>query len=139
MPVKSCKDCGVVKSLGEFYEHPRMADGHLNSCKECKKLYARSKPYDAEYERQRAQKPERKTKKLEYQRRLRVAHPEKYRARQLVSNAIRDGNLKRGQCEVCGMAGEAHHEDYSQPFNVRWLCFVHHRKAHGQTVARLSS
>jgi hypothetical protein len=27
---------------------------------------------------------------------------------------------------------EAHHDDYSKPFEVRWLCRMHHRAVHGQ-------
>lgn len=37
-----------------------MADGHLNSCKDCKKGYQRSRPYDKEYERRRNQTEKRK-------------------------------------------------------------------------------
>ena len=48
---KLCKDCGRYKPLSQFYEHPMMADGHLNSCKAYRKIYQRSRPYDNERER----------------------------------------------------------------------------------------
>lgn len=36
-----CKDCGSVKPLAQFYKHPQMADGHLNSCKACRNAYVK--------------------------------------------------------------------------------------------------
>lgn len=61
---------------------------------------------------------------------LRREEPEKYRARSAVSNAIRDGRLGRGQCEICCDWAHAHHEDYSKPLEVRWLCPKHHSEEH---------
>ena len=60
MKDKLCKDCGESKPLSEYYKHSRMADEHLNSCKDCRKGYQRSRPYDNEYERRRNQTEKRK-------------------------------------------------------------------------------
>lgn len=40
--------------------------------------------------------------------------------------------LKIQPCEICGTLNniEKHHEDYSKPLKVRWLCAVHHRDIH---------
>lgn len=62
-------------------------------------------------------------------------NPEKVKARRVLLQAIRRGKISRGACEVCGNLGQAHHDDYSKPFDVRWLCFRHHREiAHGQVT-----
>lgn len=38
------------------------------------------------------------------------------------------GLLVPKPCEVCGVVKvERHHEDYSNPYHVRWLCARHHR------------
>lgn len=39
--MKVRKDCGSVKPLAQFYKHPQMADGHLNSCKACRNAYVK--------------------------------------------------------------------------------------------------
>ena len=34
-------------------------------------------------------------------------------------------------CEICGNPKvDAHHDDYSRPRDVRWLCRAHHRQHH---------
>ena len=57
-------------------------------------------------------------------------NPEKRSAQVAVSNAIRDGRLERQPCEVCGEKAQAHHDDYSKPLDVRWLCPIHHGALH---------
>lgn len=60
--------------------------------------------------------------------------------------AIKAGLLVRQPCEVCGQKPErkswsglplneaetvvAHHDDYSKPLDVRWLCRQHHAEHH---------
>jgi ribosomal protein S27AE len=53
---------------------------------------------------------------------------------------VRDGTLvKLVFCEHCGNAcfTVAHHEDYSRPLYVDWLCGSCHRRAHGLPARRL--
>jgi hypothetical protein len=60
-------------------------------------------------------------------------YPERERARRLVTYAVKRGTLVRGPCEQaghgCGGQVQAHHDDYSQPLRVRWLCKRHHSEA----------
>ncbi len=48
------------------------------------------------------------------------------------SNAVRDGKLvKPKACQWCGVENkrlEKHHEDYSKPLEVLWLCAACHGK-----------
>lgn len=57
-------------------------------------------------------------------------NPEKKRAAVAVNNALRDGRLTRQPCEVCGARAQGHHDDYSKPLEVRWLCSTHHAAHH---------
>jgi hypothetical protein len=52
----------------------------------------------------------------------------KREAAKLVSNALADGSLAKRPCVVCGRRAEAHHDDYSRPLDITWLCRFHHRK-----------
>lgn len=48
-----------------------------------------------------------------------------------LDRAIKKGVIQRKPCEVCGDPNsDGHHEDYSQPLKVRWLCRSHHAKLH---------
>jgi hypothetical protein len=58
-------------------------------------------------------------------------NPIKYAAHVAMWNAIRSGVLVRAPCEKCGETNvEGHHDDYSKPLSVRWLCKKHHIEHH---------
>jgi len=53
------------------------------------------------------------------------------RAHTIVLRAVRRGLISRKPCEECGdPKSEGHHEDYSKPLDVVWLCRTHHRRRH---------
>ena len=61
------------------------------------------------------------------------SHPElKLQAKATVGYAIRIGELEKGPCRVCGVTKdvEAHHQDYSKPFEIFWFCRKHHKTWH---------
>ena len=140
MGSKVCRKCGTNKPILEFYAHAQMLDGHLNICKSCVKLRVRkhrfSHDHVREYDKRRYQDdPKRKRKMSENAKLWRIKNPDGYRAHYLVSNAIRDGRLKKMPCEICGdPKGHAHHEDYSKPLEVSWLCPTHHQRHHHADV-----
>lgn len=153
MAAKACFKCGESKPISQFYRHPMMADGHLGKCKECARLdVAANRQLKIaryrEFDKQRANRPDRVEARREYNRTPRgrkahaeackwhsKLHPDRARARYAVNNAIRDGKIQRQLCEVCGAKAEAHHEDYSRPLEVRWLCEPHHKARHRELKA----
>jgi ribosomal protein S27AE len=57
--------------------------------------------------------------------------PETLRVRRAAYYAIQVGTLTRQPCEVCGATKvDMHHDDYSAPLAVRWLCRKHHMELH---------
>jgi hypothetical protein len=56
---------------------------------------------------------------------------QKYHAHMKVHYATKNGILKRMPCEKCGNEkAQGHHDDYSKPLSVRWLCAKHHSEHH---------
>lgn len=85
-------------------EHPEVVE-------RCKKRWAENNP----------------EKIRESTRKYRESNPEKYAAHVAVGNAVRDGKLTKKPCQSCGAEEvEAHHDDYSKPLEVVWLCKPHH-------------
>lgn len=61
-------------------------------------------------------------------------YPDKERARKKLQRAVKDGYIKKKPCQLCGLLNsQGHHEDYSKPLEVIWLCPVHHRELHKHT------
>lgn len=70
--------------------------------------------------------------KRAYVNRFRAMNPEKARAHDAVKSAIVAGRLVRPTaCERCGITTnrplDSHHDDYSRPLDVRFVCRACHR------------
>jgi len=55
----------------------------------------------------------------------------KANARSYANTYQKRGKLIPKPCEVCGGKAQKHHDDYSKPLQVRWLCRRDHMKEHG--------
>lgn len=65
-----------------------------------------------------------------------LANPYLDEVHYVVNQARSLGWLTAQPCEVCGAPkAEAHHDDYDQPFLIRWLCRLHHRRHHAARKA----
>lgn len=135
--MKLCNTCELFKDESKFHKRKESNDGLSAKCKTCQKVY----------DKLRATAPHRKLAREIYaqteQGRLagnksKAAYakrnPEKIKAHSKVLYHIRAGNLVPQPCEQCGTENNihAHHDDYSKPLNVRWLCVVHHKQYHAK-------
>jgi hypothetical protein len=137
---KRCPRCKTVKPRSEFYRNRRQKDGLQCWCKPClieRKLDWCSK--NAETMREisrrhyRRHAEEIRAQKLRYSR----ENPDKVAARMAIKYALRRGDIVRQSCEECGEPNaHAHHDDYSQHMDVRWLCPTHHNRLHAEERSR---
>lgn len=88
--------------------------------------------YQRQLETSKEWKKANRERHAELARAYRHRNPEKLQAQNRLNYAVRSGVLERKPCEECGTANRvhAHHHDYSKPLDVRWLCYVCHKKAH---------
>jgi len=154
--MKKCFKCGIEKELYEFYKHKEMSDGHLNKCKECTKSdsnkhrkeniekireYDRNRPNHkkrVEINNERIKKlrlkgGEQYKKLIENSKKWRELNKNKINAQAKVCKAIINGTIvRKDECEKCGstIMIEAHHEDYSKPLDILWLCKKCHSNRH---------
>jgi hypothetical protein len=140
--MKKCFKCGIKKPLTEYYKHKKMADGHLNKCKECaKRDVSKNRECKVEYYREYdayryGVLNVRRESRADNLRRYRAENPIANAAHQMVSRAVKDGYLKKpDRCSSCSMftpsrSLHGHHQDYNMPLDVEWLCAACHATRH---------
>ena len=133
---KRCIYCKKTFPVTSFHKDKANKDGLCNRCKECSaeiaKKYAltvRGKTLrDAATRRSYFKRRE---ARLAYFKLWYKNNKKKKTAQQKVSKAKKAGLLKKSPCENCGKeTSQAHHDDYSKPLEVRWLCVSCHKRWH---------
>jgi len=151
---KTCPDCKKDKPLSDFYKDKQQKNGLKPYCKVCVKKQCAKHYIDNQdtlrkkciiWYRNNRKKVLIYHKKYYEKNKKRIlqVHTTYNKtiaknimcARNAVSNAIRNNKLKKQPCEVCGeLKVQAHHEDYSKPLEVNWLCKDHHSELHRKTI-----
>lgn len=144
MLTKRCFKCGETKMRGEFYAHRQMSDGLLGKCKDCTKADAKARrlvvlstPEGLAKERERCRRKAHRqahrsrSREVIQRARIKAVLAGKEKARSVLRRAVDSGRLVRLPCVVCGNPrSHGHHEDYSKPLEVVWLCAKHHGELH---------
>jgi hypothetical protein len=144
----TCKICGANSADVEFYARV------TSRCKECHKVKVREnraekieyyKAYDAKRYRE---DPRRREKNYAYaktdagrashnaaHKRWMDRNAEKRACHVILGNAVRGGRIvKPDSCSMCGAGGRihGHHEDYTKPLDVVWVCPNCHAAIHAK-------
>lgn len=156
-----CKEC--AREYARKYHHTnkekcntnrkKYYQEHREDCiKSQKEYYKKNKNKIRDNVRERNQKPENKVKnriramkwanrnkdKLShYSGQYKKKNPEKANAHQYVMWALRLNVLSKPEnCERCKLKVrlEAHHEDYSKPLEIKWLCKICHMHEHDKLL-----
>lgn len=147
---KICTGCKAEQEITEFYAHPKTSDGHLNKCKACCRagtIKNRNKNIDyyKAYDSLRARLPNRIAARKKYlktqsgaqcakeaKKKWALNNKHKRLAHSRLWKAILSGKIVQMPCEHCGKKAHAHHDDYTKPFDVKWLCPKHHSAEHSK-------
>ena len=145
--MKTCSKCETEKSRSEFHKHHNTKDGLQATCKTCQKKEGkkwrrenkdRSLKCLQEWREKNKEIPDsvRETRR-KAAKKYREEYIEEVRCRSILNEAVRCGKIKRpNTCESCfkECKPEGHHEDYSRPFDVDWLCIECHKRLHREML-----
>lgn len=126
METKMCTKCNRELPLTEFHKDNREGRNYYSSCRECKAKYRRrnkNRLLSTQYKRR-----ERKREDLSPKR----------KAWNKVYYALKTDKItKPNVCQICGKAEniQAHHDDYSKPLDVTWVCQYCHVELDNQRRA----
>ena len=131
---KYCPSCKKTKSSDLFGKVKSRGDGLRWYCKKCtiKKANGNSDYFTKYMKVWRKRHPEQVIKTRIRNAIYQKNNPEKNLAHVLVYNAIKNGELIRKPCEICGDTNsEGHHwhgYDKEHQLDVQWLCRKHHAR-----------
>ena len=133
--MKICSSCKEGKEIEMFYKDSQQADGHHHFCKDCtRKKYRLRRKKNIQKFREKEKRYYNNNKDTISLKRKAAYKKNRHKtlAHYAVQRALYKGIIKRLPCEVCGSVENviAHHDDYSKPVDVRWLCQSHHMQHH---------
>ncbi len=115
---KKCRICKQHKTQDDFWKDKSRKTGVCSICKGCYRTSGygdKKREYLKKYMREYVKNPKNQQKLL---------------ARKITKKAINDGVIAVLGCKICGEKAEAHHPNYSNPYEIVWLCDLHHRAVH---------
>lgn len=142
---RKCSRCGETKNCeNDFYVNKRAPNGgvyYFGKCKKClnkisteyqktpRGMKVKERVFSKWYkENWREYYEQNKDRILSHGRRWRNSNKDKVRAESIANRKYKDICFP---CSICGnKTTHKHHEDYSKPLDITWLCAKHHRLHH---------
>jgi len=146
---KKCSKCNKELPVSEFYKRE---GGRLRSaCKACtciatgswieknkekhcllvKRYYETNKERINKKAKERMKSPGAKRMHAKAVKKWIRKNKHKKRCQNNLNDALRYGKIEKGKCAVCGKNEvHGHHQDYTEPLDVIWLCPQHHKDIH---------
>lgn len=129
--LKNCHKCKLDQELSNFYFRHGVMENNCITCRRSySKEYRRTHSYDSVknyHQTQRGKLSVNRASQKAY-----IKHREKWRARYKLRYEVKKGNIiKPFNCSDCKkkLPLQGHHEDYTKPLEVIWLCSKCHAKA----------
>lgn len=131
---KTCSSCKRDLPASSFHRQAAKPDRLHCYCRQCSaiKSHLRWKvTFHHQSEQRKAWRAKNKAKVRAYAKEQALKEPHKAKARQACRGKIKSGEIQKLPCRECGSKNsQAHHDDYSKPFDVIFLCPKHHSELH---------
>ena len=135
-----CKECTLDKPPKLFNREPRNLSGRRGTCRAC------SYEEHQEWRRNNVARNREISRRAYYVQRAKgrpgtgargAPHVEHCRVNGQLRHAVASGRIEKPKvCEVCGVETllHGHHDDYSKPFDVQWVCPRCHGAKHRKSL-----
>ena len=127
MSLKLCPECNLILPLTSFYNDKSKKLGVGSYCKHCYRIRDKERHPNRhkDYYKNNQERIDKKAKLYH------EAHEKMTKAQWKLKSAVQSGKIiKPNKCEECGIEGQVldgHHDDYSKPLEVIWLCRTCHK------------
>ncbi len=138
LSAKWCSKCKETKEVSEFNNLVASKDGKDRICRKCtKEKYDKNRAthISATITWNRNNKKKCLNNLRNYRKNMSDEQRLRCSVRRKLRYAVEKGKIKRGNCCVCNEPnGIGHHEDYSKPLDVIWVCDKHHKRHHRKEI-----
>lgn len=122
---RKCWMCKVVKPKEDYYKDKGSPSGFAYTCKACVLIISREQKHRIKWNKGHRDSMNESLKKYQ------ARNPEKVAAWKIYKKALQSGKIVKQPCVVCNNpSAQGHHQDYSKPLEVVWLCRTHHKDVH---------